>query len=377
MECNTNKVVGVLFSIFLFASSAAWSSEIAHNLPTNVEVGSPTRITAAISEPEGIKNARVYFKRAVDPKAAFKHHFVVMENVKGPVYQATIPAAAEGTKGIDYAIVVRNNKLEITKSKTFSVTLAPASAPVAPASEQVGADGFVQVYSELPEEEVDNSGYTNAMSVAYDSPALFNQAAEPFNIASVSSESYSSTASSASASSSSTASASSSSSSAGAGSAGASTAGAGTASATGVGVATTTAAASTVTIGGVTVSTTTAVVAGAAAIGGAVIVASDDSDDPSPAEVIALWDVNYSPSNPGPTDDVTVTVSVNVNGVDVEYSVSGNDGYTDEGTLPTDQNGEIQFVIPAGGTSTEDTVTVSIPQLGSDFTRTFTIPRGE
>jgi|GEM_PF-2477859 len=73
-----------------------------------------------------------------------------------------------------------------------------------------------------------------------------------------------------------------------------------------------------------------------------------------------------NPHDPSPGQSVTMTVRLTPAkaGVEVSYEVSGTDGYHSSGTKTTDQNGEISFVIPGGGTGVKDTIKVNIPSEG-------------
>lgn len=80
-----------------------------------------------------------------------------------------------------------------------------------------------------------------------------------------------------------------------------------------------------------------------------------------------------NPANPDPYEDVTVTVTVlnSLTGTAVQYSVVGTDGYTQNGTLSTDENGQISFSIPGGGEEVTDTITVTVDSVTQTYTYTF------
>jgi hypothetical protein len=78
------------------------------------------------------------------------------------------------------------------------------------------------------------------------------------------------------------------------------------------------------------------------------------------SEIVSVFAIT-SPADPAPGQDVTVTATVQpaVSGCNVEYSWSGTDGWHDSGTLQTNSNGQISFVIPGAAEGVHDTVIVS------------------
>lgn len=99
----------------------------------------------------------------------------------------------------------------------------------------------------------------------------------------------------------------------------------------------------------------------------------EDPDAVACADVTALT-LTTSPSDPGPTDNVTATVSTlaPASGCSVSYSVSGTDGYADSDTLTTDSAGEASFSIPAANEEgIVDTVTVTESASGKTGTVTY------
>jgi hypothetical protein len=77
--------------------------------------------------------------------------------------------------------------------------------------------------------------------------------------------------------------------------------------------------------------------------------------------------LSVSPSDPGPGQTVTVTITVTnctPGTTQVHYTVSGTDGYADEGTLSTDGACQAVFTIPGGASGVVDTVVVDIVGAG-------------
>jgi hypothetical protein len=85
--------------------------------------------------------------------------------------------------------------------------------------------------------------------------------------------------------------------------------------------------------------------------------------------------ITANPPDPGPSENVTMTVKIfpAEAGVEADYSMTGTDGYSDSGQGTTDANGEFSFTIPGGGADIHDVVTVTIPakNLGGTVEYTF------
>lgn len=84
--------------------------------------------------------------------------------------------------------------------------------------------------------------------------------------------------------------------------------------------------------------------------------------------------ISANPPDPAPSETVTMIIKVLPAdpGVEVTYSVSGTDGYSNSGTGVTDANGEISFTIPGGGAEVHDTVSVSVPSRNESGTVEYT-----
>ena len=81
-----------------------------------------------------------------------------------------------------------------------------------------------------------------------------------------------------------------------------------------------------------------------------------------------------NPHDPGPGESVNMTIKIfpAQAGVDIEYHVSGTDGYSDNGTKQTDAEGKIEFHIPGGAEGVSDTITVKVPSTGKEGSTTYT-----
>jgi len=82
--------------------------------------------------------------------------------------------------------------------------------------------------------------------------------------------------------------------------------------------------------------------------------------------------LSTQPLDPGPWQDVTVTVTVRPHfGVaqTLQVEVAGSDGYYAAGPIVTNQNGVATFVIPGAPSGVYDEITVFWPAFGIEATR--------
>ncbi|MCG3138195.1 MAG: hypothetical protein HJJLKODD_02056 [Phycisphaerae bacterium] len=85
--------------------------------------------------------------------------------------------------------------------------------------------------------------------------------------------------------------------------------------------------------------------------------------------------LSASPADPGPSEGVTVTgrvIPATAN-VEITFSITGTDGYSNTQTSITDETGVATFFIPGGGEGVVDTVSATIVSTGlmQSFTYTF------
>ncbi len=78
---------------------------------------------------------------------------------------------------------------------------------------------------------------------------------------------------------------------------------------------------------------------------------------------LSVW---ISPANPGPYQDVTAFAKIYPEKADVEvyFSVSGTDGYSNEETSYTGSDGSVNFIIPGGAEGVQDHITITIVETG-------------
>ncbi len=107
-------------------------------------------------------------------------------------------------------------------------------------------------------------------------------------------------------------------------------------------------------------------------IGTVIVVSSDPEGDHTKGEyALSVW---ASPADPGPGVGVTVSARINprVAGIEIFFSIVGTDGYSDEETVITNDEGLATFYIPGGEEGIHDNVTIKIIKTGLTRTISYT-----
>ncbi len=107
-------------------------------------------------------------------------------------------------------------------------------------------------------------------------------------------------------------------------------------------------------------------------IGTVIVISTDPEGEHNKGEyALSVW---ASPADPGPNEGVTVYARVNprVAGVDIYFSITGTDGYSNESTVATDEEGLAKFYIPGGAEGVHDNVTIRIVSTGLTRTISYT-----
>lgn len=102
-----------------------------------------------------------------------------------------------------------------------------------------------------------------------------------------------------------------------------------------------------------------------------VVMATTDKDHANQDDSYSL-SVWISPGNPAAYESVTVyaQISPKESDVDVYFSISGTDGYSNSATYPTDASGMATFYVPGGAEGVTDVITVQVVETG--LTRSLT-----
>jgi hypothetical protein len=95
-----------------------------------------------------------------------------------------------------------------------------------------------------------------------------------------------------------------------------------------------------------------------------VLTSTDSEGDHQKGEYsLSVW---ISPANPGPNQSVTAYAKIYppTAGVEIHFTVSGTDGYSNEITNTTDSEGNVSFYIPGGAEDVQDHLTFTIVETG-------------
>ena len=115
-----------------------------------------------------IKLARLYFKRGADQK----YNFVVFNQQEGGMFTAELPAVGDNVQVVDYKVVTQSADNSIYKSPKFSAQVVKVTG-----NNSALADGFIQVYSEYPEDETDKDGFEDKIRYVYNASDVSGAAA--------------------------------------------------------------------------------------------------------------------------------------------------------------------------------------------------------
>jgi len=116
------------------------------------------KVTAEVTDPEGVKVVRCYFKA----KEQADFVFVTM-TAEGNTYTAILPAAAKTASSIDYLFLVVNGKNQVVKTQPFSVNI-DASQP-APPWQDVAMEGQLKVSTELAQAPAVLEGFSDSIAM--------------------------------------------------------------------------------------------------------------------------------------------------------------------------------------------------------------------
>ena len=120
--------------------------------------GKRIRIAADVTDPEGIKLVRCYFKG----KEQADFVFVTM-TPGSSTYTAILPAAAQTASSIEYLFLAVNNKNQVIKTQQFSVNI-DARQP-APPWQDVATEGQLTVSTELAQAPAVLEGFSDSIAM--------------------------------------------------------------------------------------------------------------------------------------------------------------------------------------------------------------------
>lgn len=142
--------------VLMMSSSVALAELISQVVPQTVAQGQRLGLQVTLGNADKLKVVRLYFKRGVDAQ----YNFVVLNPQGNGVFSAELPATGVDIKAIDYRVVTQSIDGNVYKSPVFSV---PVSG-VAPAA---ASQGFVNVFSEVPEPLTDKLGFKDNIRYTY------------------------------------------------------------------------------------------------------------------------------------------------------------------------------------------------------------------
>jgi len=297
------------------------TTRVKHKPPKYFVSEKRIEVEADVTDKGGVNLVRCYF-RAEDQA---DYLFVTM-NPGSSLYKGILPAPSKETETLEYLFLVVNGNNQVVKTQKFEVNRDDGKE--AGAWQQVSPEGDIHVSTELAQAPSAPAGFSDSIVVdVVESAARFGTVAGGIYLASESGD----------------------------------VSGAAAATISG-GTVTASAGMSTLAIAGLAAAVAGA---GAAAAGGG---GHDEGSEPvQPHE----WTSYSIPADPSPGQNVTVVVDVNASGAQVHWEWVGTDLWNDSGISTSGSNGEIRFTIPGAAEGVTDTVTVSVPDWGPTFVRTF------
>jgi hypothetical protein len=147
----------------LFAQDSASSgvvqsaTKIKHDPIKYFVSGKRIRISADVTDPEGINLVRCYFKGKEQADFVF-----VSMTAEGNTYTAILPAAAKTATSIEYLFLSVNNKNQVVKTQQFSMN-KDEDQP-APPWQDVAMEGQLKVSTELAQAPAVLEGFTDSIA---------------------------------------------------------------------------------------------------------------------------------------------------------------------------------------------------------------------
>ena len=120
--------------------------------------GKRIRIAADVTDPEGIKLARCYFKGQEQADFVF-----VNMTAEGSTYTAILPAAAKNATSIKYLFLAVNNRNQVVKTQQFSVDKDDSQA--VPPWQDVAMEGQLTVSTELAQVPAVLEGFADSIAM--------------------------------------------------------------------------------------------------------------------------------------------------------------------------------------------------------------------
>ena len=166
MEPNTNKRIGIKTAARILATlavvaagAASAATTISHSAIGYFVPDKRINIDAAISDPSGIKLARVYFK----PAAQADYLLVPMRSEGANRFVGTIPAPSASTSKLEYLVLAVNNDGQVSRTDAYTAT--ERASRETPAWQSAPTQEPVKVFTELPTAPAPSAAFSDSVSM--------------------------------------------------------------------------------------------------------------------------------------------------------------------------------------------------------------------
>ena len=120
---NLASRIAVVVLAVVAAPMAAAQTRFDHSAPGYLVPEKRVQVAANVTDPKGVKLARVYFKTP----AQADYVFVPMSVTRGNSYVATIPAVNASAPSLQYVLLAVNNAGEVSKTTEYTVAARKAA----------------------------------------------------------------------------------------------------------------------------------------------------------------------------------------------------------------------------------------------------------
>ena len=156
----------------LAATFAAAQTRFDHNAPGYVVPEKRVQIAANVTDPKGVKLARVYFKTP----AQADYVFVPMTSAGGARYVATVPAINASAPSLQYVLLAVNSEGAVSKTQEY--TAAARKTTEVPAWQSASNTGQMTVFTEAAAAPQSVAGFADSIAMdVVESGARFGAAA--------------------------------------------------------------------------------------------------------------------------------------------------------------------------------------------------------
>ena len=156
----------------LYATFAAAQTRFDHHAPGYVVPEKRVQISANVTDPKGVKLARVYFKTP----AQADYVFVPMSSAGGARYVATVPAINASAPSLQYVLLAVSSEGAVSKTQEY--TVAARKSTEVPAWQSASNTGEMKVFTEAAMAPQSVAGFADSIAMdVVESGARFGAAA--------------------------------------------------------------------------------------------------------------------------------------------------------------------------------------------------------